>query len=245
MPVALLRGVVRASAGTWARAAVAGVVIYVALDVLLVFLRPHFSVLHNAESDYGSKGRWAWVMDANFLLRGAFSLAVVRALRLLPRASARTRPGRWRIGRWGIGLWGIGIWAVASALLAFFPDDPVGTTIHGLAKVHQLLAVIAFPAIVVGTRFESRALRRASEWRPVASALTVISWGALVPVILLGKAHLRPHSLGGLYEKLFLAVELAWLLLAALWVARLETASSRAGAPAPQGLPPGPSGLGR
>jgi hypothetical protein len=29
-----------------------------------------------------------------------------------------------------------------------------------------------------------------------------------VPILLLGHAHLRPHSLGGLYEKIFLAIEL-------------------------------------
>jgi hypothetical protein len=28
--------------------------------------------------------------------------------------------------------------------------------------------------------------------------------------------HLRPHSLGGLYEKLFLAIELVWLLVVSL-----------------------------
>ncbi len=30
---------------------------------------------------------------------------------------------------------------------------------------------------------------------------------------------LRPHSLGGLYEKIFLGTELAWLLVAAVWIA--------------------------
>jgi len=208
----MLRGVARAGVVGWARAAIAGVALYVALDVLLVFLRPHFSVLHNAESDYGSKGRFAWVMDVNFLLRCAFSFAVVAALSRIPLGAGRLRAG----------LWAIGIWAVASGLLAFFPDDPVGTKTHGLAKVHLALAAIAFIAVVVGTRLETRALRTEAAWRPVAPALTVLSWGALVPVLLLGKAHLRPHSLGGLYEKLFLAVELAWLLVAAVWVLRLQ-----------------------
>jgi len=41
---------------TLARLAIAGILVYVALDVALVFLRPQFSVLHNAESDYGSAG---------------------------------------------------------------------------------------------------------------------------------------------------------------------------------------------
>jgi hypothetical protein len=66
----------------WACAASAGIALYVAIDVALVFLRPRLSVLHNAESDYGSRGRWAWVMDLNFALRCALSLAAVQALRL-------------------------------------------------------------------------------------------------------------------------------------------------------------------
>ncbi len=208
----------RDAAAFWARIAVGGVLAYVAIDVVLVFLRPHFSVLHNAESDYGSKGRYAWVMDANFVLRCALSLAVVRALSLLPGVKGVSRPG----------LWAIGVWAIGSGLLAFFPDDPVGTKTHGTAKVHLALAGVAFIAVVIGTRLESRALRREASWRPVAPALFVLSWGALIPVLLLGKAHLRPHSPGGLYEKLFLGVELAWLLVAAFRVLRLEAAGAEA-----------------
>jgi hypothetical protein len=59
----------------------------------------------------------------------------------------------------------------------------------------------------------------------------LLSWGALVPVLLLGHAHLRPHSLGGLYEKVFLAVELGWLLAVAAWISsgKAEPAAEFAG----------------
>jgi hypothetical protein len=56
--------------------------------------------------------------------------------------------------------------------------------------------------------------------------------------VLLGKAHLRPHSLGGLWEKLFLAVELAWLLLASIWVARGGNADAPRENPAASGTVP-------
>lgn len=195
----------------WADVAIAGVVVYVAIDVALVFLRPHFSVLHNAESDYGSHGPYDWLMDLNFLLRCALSLAAVRALALGVPRSPRLRLA--------LGL--LSAWAVTSGLLAFFPDDPVGTPTHGLApKVHLLLAGVAFVCVAVGTRLATRALSREPGWRPAVVPLAVLSWGALVPVILLGKSHLRVHTLGGLWEKVFLGVELAWILLAAAWVAR-------------------------
>jgi hypothetical membrane protein len=70
----------------------AGVVVYVGIDVLLKFLRPQYSLLYNAESDYG-RGPWYWVMDLNFLLRCALSLAVAGALYRTVRPEARLRGG--------------------------------------------------------------------------------------------------------------------------------------------------------
>jgi hypothetical protein len=60
-------------APTLARLAIAGILVYVALDVALVFLRSHFSVLHNAESDYGSAGhtRGSWISTSCCAARSA------------------------------------------------------------------------------------------------------------------------------------------------------------------------------
>jgi hypothetical membrane protein len=201
---------VRRPAEVAALAAIAGVAAYVAIDVALVYLRPHFSVLHNAESDYGSTGPYAWVMDLNFVLRGVLSVLVAWALAHTVDAQRRLRAG----------LRFLLVWAAGSVLLAFFPDDPVGTKTHGLARVHVVVALIAFTAVVLGTRIVSRAVLVDAGWRRVAVPLNVLSWGALVPIVLLGRARLRPESLGGLYEKIFLAVELTWFALAAAWIVR-------------------------
>jgi hypothetical membrane protein len=199
-----------ARAAAWSWAAIAGIAVYVAIDVALVWLRPEFSVLHNAESDYGSKGPYDWLMDLNFLLRCAIGLAVVRALALLRPDDQRLRTG----------LVLLTVWSVASGLLAFFPDDPVGTkTIGAAAKVHGLLALIAFPCVLVGTIWASRVLRREPGWEPISGVLRVLSWLAILPILALGRAHLKPHSLGGLWEKTFLGAELAWFLIAAAWIA--------------------------
>jgi hypothetical membrane protein len=183
-----------------ARLVIGAIAIYLAIDVALVFLRPEFSVLHNAESDYGSRGHYAWLMDLNFLLRGALSVAAVRALSLSVPASARMRLASILLS----------IWALCSALLAFFPDDPAGTKTHGAGKVHLTLAAIAFFAVLFGAALATRRLRAVAGWSAVVPALTVLSIGALLPLLALGHAGLHPHSLGGLYEKIFLAVELSW-----------------------------------
>ena len=201
-----------------ARAAIAGATAYVAIDVALVFLRPRFSVLHNAESDYGSRGSYAWLMDANFVLRGLLGLAVVCALWQTVAPDGRLR----------LGLRALALWSVASGLLALFPDDPVGTHTHGAAKVHALLAVVAFLAVVAGTIVTARALRPVSGWAAAARALEVVAYVAIVPLLLLGRVHLRPRSLGGLYEKLFLGSELAWFVLAAAALLSIAGASSGA-----------------
>jgi Protein of unknown function (DUF998) len=198
------------NARSCARLVLVGVVLYAAIDTALVFLRPEFSILHNAESDYGSSGSWAWLMDLNFLLRCALSLAAVRALTLVLDDSVSDPEQR---GRLRSGLILLIVWAIASGLLAFFADDPAGTPTRWHGAVHLVLAFVAFLAILVGAVLVSRALRGQPRWRPVAMPITVLAWGALIPLLLLGKVHLRAHSLGGLYEKIFLGIELLWLVV--------------------------------
>jgi hypothetical membrane protein len=198
----------------YARLAIAGIGIYLALSVLLAFLRPQFSLLHNAESDYGSAGHDAWVMDIAFLVRGALSFAAIAALTL-------TEPVRRRTA--GLAL--LVVWAVASALLAFFPDDPAGTPVQTAGRIHLVLAGIAFLGVAIGTIVVSRGLRHDPRWESLHVPLYVISRLAIVAVLLLGRTHLRIQSLGGLYERLFLGLELLWFLIVAIRIAMLPVES--------------------
>ncbi len=198
-----------ARAGTFAWLVVGGVLLYVAIDVALVPLRPQFSVLHSAESDYGSRGSWAWLMDLNFLLRCALSLAAVRAIAL---AAGRSRGLRGALTL-------LVVWALASGLLAFFPDDPAGTRLTRSGEIHLVVALVAFLAVVAGTIVGSRALRREPLWRPLAVPLAVISTAALLLFLVLGAVGFGAHSLGGLDEKLFLGLELLWLVVACFPIA--------------------------
>lgn len=131
---------VDARATILATLAAAGVVLYVLIDVALALLRPSLSLIHHPESDYGV-GPYSWLMDFNFLLRGGLSLSLVAALARVAR----------RAGLLQAGLWLLGSWAVASGLLAFFPDDPLGTPATHSGKIHLLLALIAFLCAGAGT----------------------------------------------------------------------------------------------
>ncbi len=197
-----------------ARLTLAGVAIYVAIDVLLAFLRPGYSLIYNAESDYG-RGPWYWVMDLNFLLRCALSLAIVLALYRVAHLDRRTRGG----------LALLVTWAICSGLLAFFADDLEGQPQHGSGVVHLVLAFIAFTCIAIGTILISVSLMSDPAWRPSAPALLVISIAGAIAYLLLGAALKHHHGPDGLYERIFLGLELLWISIAAVTITRRTRAT--------------------
>jgi len=197
-----------------ARLTLAGVAIYVAIDVLLAFLRPSYSLIYNAESDYG-RGPWYWVMDINFLLRCALSLAVAAALCRVTRPDGRTRGG----------LVLLLTWAVCSGLLAFFADNPEGTPVTASGVVHLILAFIAFTCITIGTILISASLGSDPAWRPAAPVLLAISIAGALAYLLPYVPHKHYHAPGGLYERIFLGLELLWIVVAAIAAARRSPAA--------------------
>jgi hypothetical membrane protein len=190
----------------------AGVVVYVGIDVWLKFLRPGYSLLYNAESDYG-RGPWYWVMDLNFLLRCALSLAVAGALYRTIRPEDRLRGG----------LALLTVWGACSGLLAFFADNPEGTKLTGSGIVHLVLAFIAFVCVAIGTVVVSASLRPDPAWRPVRGVLLVIAGAGVVALLVLGAATKHHHAPGGLYERIFLGLELLWMAVAAGYIAAKRT----------------------
>ena len=197
-----------------ARFALAGVGVYVAIDVLLAFLRPGYSLIYNAESDYG-RGPWYWVMDLNFLLRCALSLAIAGALSQVLRPGGRARGG----------LALLVTWAICSGLLAFFADDIEGTPQHGSGIVHLVLAFIAFTAVAIGAILISASLMSDPAWRRAAPVLLAISVAGAIAYLLLGAANKHHHAPGGLYERVFLGLELLWIVIAAIAISRRTPAT--------------------
>jgi hypothetical membrane protein len=183
----------------WPLVVILGIVIYVAIDILLAFLRPDYSVLHNAESDYG-RGPYFWIMDIDFLLRCGLSLALVKAVwTTFPKDSSLKKDSYWLVA-----------WAIASGLLAFFADNPYGYSRLKSGSIHLVLAFIAFIGVLVGMILLNRRFRGVQAWRTTTSLLVAITMLAVVSLLLMGHSGIRPHSLGGLYERVFLGSVLAW-----------------------------------
>jgi hypothetical membrane protein len=185
--------------------------------VLLKFLRPDYSLLYNAESDYG-RGPWYWVMDLNFVLRGVLSAAVVIAF---PRARLDGR------GRAGLIL--ITVWAACSALLAFFADDLEGQPVTGSGLVHLALAFVAFSCVTIGTILLSSNLWSDPSRRSFAATLLALSLAGAAALLLLSTAVGHKHAPGGLYERIFLGIELLWIALAGAYAGTQQSAAGRRG----------------
>jgi len=212
-------------AKTLAQFTLAAIAVYVAIDVLLAFLRPGYSLLYNAESDYG-RGPWYWVMDVNFLLRCALSLAIAAALYRVARPDGRTHGG----------LVLLVIWAACSGLLAFFADDPEGTPVNVSGIVHLILGLIAFICIAIGTILISASLMPDPAWRPAAPILLAISIAGAVACLVLGAPHKYHVTPSGLYERIFLGLELLWMAVAAIAIARQNPAPGQNDSTAAQEL---------
>jgi len=200
----------RADGRAYGLAALLGIASYVVIDVVLAFIDPRYSLLHNAESDYGV-GPNAWLMDVNFVLRGALSVAAVIALWRASAPAARSRSGVVLLL----------VWAAASGLLAFFPDNPLGQPAPQSSRVHIWLAGLAFMGILVGAIVVTLRLAGDRRWRKIRPAILGLALFAILPALLLGRTIGRPQSDFGLFERLFLGTELIWLTVVAAWSARL------------------------
>jgi hypothetical membrane protein len=196
------------SARSLAWLVIGGVVVYVAIDVLLRFLRPGYSLIYNAESDYG-RGPWYWVMDVNFLLRCALSLMACGALLRSAGPDARIRGGVYLVA----------VWAVCSGLLAFFADNVEGTPATASGIVHLVLAFIAFVCVAVGTIVIAARLRSDPAWQSAAGVLLAVAIAGAAVFLLLGLTNGHKHAPHGLYERVFLGLELLWIALAAGYAA--------------------------
>lgn len=202
--------------------AVAGVLLYVLINILLAFLRPGVNLIHNAESDYGV-GAYSWLMDINFLLRCGLSLAAARAILSQTSSADRLRLGTGFLVAWG----------VASGILAFFPDNPPGTPVTTSGVVHLAVAFLAFTSVVIGTLVLSIKFRLLPQLRQVVPLLLIVSIAAVVALLLLGHSDFRPGTLAGLYERIFLGLELFWILVVGTRILNSAPRPRRSAVPEP------------
>ncbi|HEX6121674.1 MAG TPA: DUF998 domain-containing protein [Ktedonobacterales bacterium] len=194
---------------------IAGIVLYLAIDVLLQLLPPHYNPLRVPESDF-ARGPYGWLMTVNFIVRGAFSLTLLAGIALSMPPAARSRAGLALLGVWGIGAF----------LLALFPADPYGAPATHIGAIHLLIALVAFGAIAVAELLLARSFTRDAAWQAYAPVATMLAVLAAIGACLVALPPLLfPHlaaRIGGLTERIFLGFALLWMLAVAIWLLRLS-----------------------
>ena|SRR5690348_7445284 len=192
---------------------IAGIVLYLALDIVAQLLPPHYNPVRQVESDL-AVGPYGYVMTLNFVLRGALSLALLAGLMRGVKAQARSM----------VGIVLIGIWAVGAFLLALFPTDVNSRpTIHG--GIHLLVALVAFCAVALGELLVSLRIGADARWISIRPYLLACSIATLVALLaeLVGVRASEAFGIGGLVERVFLGLALLWMLLVAVRLVRLES----------------------
>ena len=207
----------------WAlRTTVLGIAVYIVLDIVAQLLPPHYSAIRQAESDLGV-GRYGWVMDVNFVVRGALSLALAYGLyRAWPKNSKVPKLSLALIGAWGIGAF----------VLALNPADVSGpATLHG--TIHVLTGLLAFLFVTVGILGVSRSMPDPYPWGwvgPYARGIALCTAIALVVLFVGTRFPPVEQNLYGLLERVFLGLALLWMLVVSIQLLRSNPFVGRASA---------------
>jgi hypothetical protein len=210
-----------------AAAAAGGVVVYVLVDVGLQLLPPHYSALHEAESNL-AVGRFGWIMNLNFLGRAVTTCCMVAAIRRMGPPS--------RLRRTGMGLFGVA--AASSAALAFLPTDiaaaagasaaggSLAAARTGVGLVHAWTAGLGFTAALAAVAVLTPWLAGRpglEKTRRPALAFGAVAGAGLV---WLGLSSAYGIGLLGLAERLCLSGILGWAFVVCTGIRRLPAAAS-------------------
>jgi Protein of unknown function (DUF998) len=199
---------------TLATVAIAGVMLYVLVDVVLQLLPPHYDPIREAESNL-AVGPFGWIMNLNFLARTATTLCAVGAIQLVGR------PSRLRLAGLILLLFG----GTASAIIAFFPIDvDVAAPYTVPGAVHIFVATAGFIAALFGV-----ALLTLWLWLTRLLSITILATvfaaiaavgGLWLAVATTATETIAPLTLG-LSERLCLVGILGWTLVVCAGIRRL------------------------
>ncbi len=99
--------------------------------------------------------------------------------------------------------------------------------VRGSGIAHLALAVVAFICVAVGTILISVSLRSDPAWHTARTVLLAVSLAGAAAFLLLGAGFGHKHGPGGLYERIFLGLELLWIALAAGYIAARPSPANR------------------
>ena len=198
------------------RVSLAGAGLFVASVGLMHVVQPELSPVEMAVSYYMT-GRLGWALGAGLIFLGFASLSLVLGLRHSLMA-----------GGAGAGLWLLVVWAFGVIICGLFPPDPPGhwdepPSVSGM--IHGVVAMIALLAFSPAAWLLSRRLGRLPNQRLETRVLEFLAilctlcllafFVSLYPVF----DNRAPYALG-FVERVLLALNVAWLVKAAVTLPR-------------------------
>jgi hypothetical protein len=156
-------------------------------------------------------GRYGFIQTVAFLVAGAGTFGLAYAIRRLTK------------GTWGslVGPVLVGLYGLGAVLVAIFPTDRVDTatdvwTQSTTGLIHMLVALISFPAMIIGMFILTRTFGLLPEWRPIMRLSVFFPAFSLGLLVVQGEGPLV-----GLLQRLLVAVISGWMILVALRVRKL------------------------
>jgi hypothetical membrane protein len=177
---------------------VVGPLIFVVACTIAGFLRPGYSVLHQAISDLGV-GSLAWLLNAPLIVMGLLLIACSAAI-LRTLGPALGDPWRW-VCSGLLALPGLGFaWA------GIFTEAPATVTLHWVVGM-PLVAIGSIAGfLITGIR-----LRRLDTWRGIGTYSIAASLTSLALItVMFGTWTL---GIGGLTERVFFLEIMAWYVI--------------------------------
>ena len=184
----------------FAKAALGGAACFVASVLLLPILSEY-----TLAGDYISElaiGRFGFVQTLAFLALGIGSLALAAGIRGATRGSWGSLVGTVLFGLFGVGV----------LVDAFFPIDRGGMqpeTVVG--TIHILAALVAFVCAILGMFVLKRTFKRDARWGSYWRLSLSLAVAALVAFFLPSEG-----AWTGVFQRIFVGIIIAWMVLAAL-----------------------------
>ncbi len=191
---------------------------FVAIIVVLHFLRPEQDALRRPTSDY-AVGPYGWLMTSALLGMALACLSLAAGLYRGVSEPARSRLGLALIG---------GVWVVGLLIAATFPIDLEGAPRTTSGTIHQINGPLGFLSLTIGVLLISLGFRHDEKWSALHRPTLVLALAMLALSIVNGASIRLGFGYPGLGQRILLAIFVTWFVLTAVHLRRRRETSRKA-----------------
>ena len=193
--------------------AIASVVYFVVVILILHFLRPDLDPISQPTSQY-AVGSYGFLMTSAF-----FSMSIASFTLVLGLYQGISQTARSKVGLVLLGLWGVGV-----IIAMLFPIDPEGSPPTMAGTIHQIDGPLAFLCVTASTILLSRRFNQDENLHLLYYPALLLSLVLLITFILTFISFATQLGFTGLTQRIHLATLVTWMVLTA---ARVRSTSLR------------------